>query len=110
MGLHQPHVIDAASISAAGCAVLNILDSWDWTDEAQHLGALDDKLRTYLGSIQSGEILESYPPARGRTIEILWITKYPLNPGGIAFRDRALQTCAAQGIEFQHWYYPGKDT
>lgn len=53
--------------------VLVITDHLEWGDKAQegeHLLLLQEKINTYIAFIESGELLESYPPAKGKNPKI----------------------------------------
>ena len=49
-------------------------DRQPWGDP-QHLNALQEKLKTYLAFVESGEIFEAYSDARGRRLRIDVICK-----------------------------------
>ncbi|MBB4097478.1 DUF6572 domain-containing protein [Sphingomonas kyeonggiensis] len=65
-------IVDAGTIDAIGIdkvsgdVVLNISDHLDWCEEASHLKALEDKVNAYLGYLESGQIVEDVPEAKGR--------------------------------------------
>ena len=71
MSVDNHQVIDAVSISAEGNVSLLISDHLEWDDDNYHLLILQDKINAYLGAIESGELCEKYPLARGRNVEIL---------------------------------------
>ncbi len=53
--------------------VLVITDHLEWGDKSQqgeHLLLLQEKINTYIAFIESGELLESYPPAKGKNPKI----------------------------------------
>lgn len=71
MSIENVKEIDAIGIdNTTGYATLAIIDSTDWQDEHQHLVLLQEKINIYLSFIESGEIYESYPNAKGRDVEI----------------------------------------
>jgi hypothetical protein len=77
MSLDKANTVDAAGIeNETGLAVLTIADSWDWDDVAGHLIALQNKLNAYFDFIDSGEVFDSYPAARGRRIAIDIVSRF----------------------------------
>ena len=88
-------VDDTAHVDAIGVdrrtgeVVLTVFDAWDWTNEREHLYALQSKLNTYFDFIQSGQINEAYPASLGRRLAIQVATKYPLSASGKDLLRRA---------------------
>ena len=79
MALEEPHVVDAIGIERdSGSAVLTLIDSWDWTDEQQHMSALREKPNSYFNFIESGQIAETHPSAVGKQVFIDIIAKHDL--------------------------------
>lgn len=71
MTLEKSDVVDAIGTEPdTGSVVLSIIDSWDWSDSARHLAALQEKLNCYLEFIESGQIFDAYPDAKSRPIVI----------------------------------------
>jgi hypothetical protein len=67
MSIVDTGTIDAMGIDkVSGDVVLNISDHLDWCEETSHLRALDDKVNAYLGYLESGQIVEDMPEAKGR--------------------------------------------
>lgn len=66
VSVEDPGVVDIISLDKqTGCVTLTISDHLDWTDTVQHERLLEEKLNKYLAFVESGEILERYPEARG---------------------------------------------
>ncbi|WP_261334802.1 DUF6572 domain-containing protein [Rhizobium leguminosarum] len=78
MSLDQTNVVDAIGVDdATGELVLTITDHLEWTgSDKEHLLLLQEKLNTYLGFVESGEMLETYPDAKGRAVLIDVVCKY----------------------------------
>lgn len=92
MSLENTFTIDAAGVEdQSGIAVLTIADSWDWNDVQSHLLALQDKLNAYFHFIESGQIWESYPAAKGRKISIDIISRFPVPTAMKEFLEKAEQ-------------------
>ena len=90
MGLENVSVVDAVGTEpASDCVVLSILDSWDWSDEYGHLLALQSKLNAYFGFVESGQIQEAYPTARGKPLRIDIVSRYPLPTTAVDFLKNA---------------------
>jgi hypothetical protein len=87
MSIEQPDVVDFVSIvRASGGVRLTISDHLDWDeDEGEHLLMLQEKINRYLGFIESGEIYERFPQARGRKITITVFGKFRLSEQARSF-------------------------
>ena len=53
-----------------GDVILTISDHLDWSDSSSHQLLLQVKMNRYLAFIESGEIEQSYPSAKGRAVVI----------------------------------------
>lgn len=99
MSLDNTNAVDAIGTEIeTGNVVLTIADSWDWDNEEQHLQALEDKTDAYLAFIESGEIVEAYPAAQGKTVVIDVVTRYPIPPKGMDFLKRASAAASELGV------------
>ncbi len=109
MSLENSKVVDAIGIEKATMiVVLTIADSWDWDDKEQHLEALRLKINSYVDFIESGQIFETYPAAKGtKTFLIDVISRFPMPECGTVFLDLARGDCARFGVELRNTYYPG---
>lgn len=106
--LDNPNIVDAVGVEkATGFIILTITDSWDWSDEGQHLLALQAKLNSYFDFIESGQIFEEYPNAKGRKIIIDVVTRFPLPEIGVQFLQKANQACADLNVKVRNTHYPG---
>jgi hypothetical protein len=81
---------------------LAIIDGWDWSDEAGHLLALQSKLNAYFDFVQSGQIFEARPGARGKKLRIDFLTKYPLPDKAERFLKIASNAAKQLDIEIAH--------
>src|SRR5476649_1903997 len=76
MSIDETRVVDVLSIDAnTKEVVLTITDHLPWQSDG-HLMLLQNKLNCYLAFVESGEILESYPDARGKSVRIDVVCKY----------------------------------
>ena len=102
MSVEEPDVVDFIGIEpASGKVVLTVADHLDWTDESAHLLALQAKLNRYLAFVESGELVESYPAAAGRSVVVRVIRRVPLSQLGAAFVAHATPLLEAAGIELR---------
>lgn len=103
MGLENVSVVDAAGTETASCCVvLSIVDSWDWSDENAHLFALQSKLNSYFGFIESGQVHERYPASKGKPVRIDLISHYPLPPTAVDFLNIAKVAAEELAVSL-HW-------
>lgn len=110
MSLDTLDTIDALSDDKDGSGVsLAIIDGWDWSDEARHLFALQAKLNAYFDFVQSGQIFEARPAARGKKLRIDLLTKYPLPEKASKFIGIASQAARQLDIEIAHRVLPASD-
>jgi Family of unknown function (DUF6572) len=102
MAIDDPGVVDIISLDPAGSVVLQVSDHLDWDDSIQHQLTLQEKLNRYLAFIESGEILESYPGARGRPVMIEVVTQHDPDAGGLEFLEKAKMVIEQAGFAFRH--------
>jgi hypothetical protein len=90
------------SIDPAGSVVLKVSDHLDWDDSIQHQLTLQAKLNRYLAFLESGEILESYPDAKGKPVMIEVVTQNDPDPGGMEFLEKTKIVVEQAGFSFRH--------
>lgn len=84
--------------------VLVITDHLPWGDKAEqgeHLLLLQEKINTYIAFIESGELLESYPPGKGKNPKIRINGLYVLPEQGEFFIDRVAEVLKGAGIAIE---------
>jgi hypothetical protein len=102
MGLENVSMVDAIGTEpASDCVVLSIIDSWDWSNERDHLLALQNKLNSYFSFIESGQINEEYPIADGKSLRIDLISRYPLPAIAVNFLNNAKTVAEELAISLQ---------
>jgi hypothetical protein len=101
MSIEQKGVIDVVSIDAKGNAVLTISDHLPWDAENEHLLLLQDKINTYLGAIETGELYNAYPNGKNINIIIRIVAFESPNKDGFLFLDRAKGILASAGYGFE---------
>lgn len=62
----------------------------------------------YLSFIESGEIFNTYPDAKGRLIEIKIYAKHVIPENGIDFLEKASEVILNAGFEI-YWKVMGRD-
>lgn len=103
MSLDNVEVVDAVGTEEhSGTIVLSIVDGWDWSNERQHLLALQEKLNAYFGFVESEQIYEAYPEANGRPLRIDIIAKHPIPKAALAFLAKASATAAQLNMTVTH--------
>ena len=81
---------------------LVISDHLDWSDpKNEHLGILQNKLNDYLAFIESGELFEKYPIAKGKKIVIQIVAKYSLTDVAKQFYDKATSLIKNAGFTLE---------
>ncbi|RTL27865.1 MAG: hypothetical protein EKK47_17505 [Burkholderiales bacterium] len=81
MSIEQTNTIDFVDVNGeTGDVWLTISDHLRWGDnDGRHLSMLQEKLNSYLRFVESGELLERFPEARGRKVVFNVACKHPLN-------------------------------
>jgi hypothetical protein len=104
MSVDQTDVVDAIGIEKqSGDVILTVTDHLGWCEsEKEHLFLLQEKLNTYLRFVESGEILEAYPEAKGRGVVIEIVCKYPPSMQGRDFIDRVAGVVRSAGVGLRH--------
>lgn len=106
MSVEQPSVVDAIGTDKNDSAVvLTVSDHLTWQDE-QHLSLLEAKLGAYVSFIESGQILEAYPSAAGKTLRISIVCKYRPSEIGIRFLNAAELELQSRTIQLAYGPIP----
>ncbi|MFA0813341.1 DUF6572 domain-containing protein [Microbulbifer epialgicus] len=84
-----------------GKTYLVVTDHLEWSgeDEDAHLEILQDKLNTYLAFIESGEVLTSFPDAKGTKLVIKVKGKEALSEKAENFYSAARKYIQDAGLE-----------
>lgn len=103
MTILDKNTIDSIGIRASDGAVnLVISDHLAWGDECgTHLLVLQDKLNSYIGFIESGEIYSAFPTATGKKLIINIYFKYPPPAEGLKFISQVESILNDIGIELK---------
>lgn len=100
MSIDQTNIVDFISVNDLGDeVVLTISDHLKWgSDTKDHLLLLQEKINSYLRFIESGELLDSYPNANGRSVVINIAGKYPLNQEAKSFINQVKPIVSGAGM------------
>ena len=108
MAIDDPDVVDIVSIDPSGSVVLTVSDHLDWNDSTEHQFTLQGKLNRYLAFVESGEILESYPKAKGKPVLFEVVTQHEPDLAGTQFLNRAKAVIEQAGFSFRHTQFEKK--
>ena len=90
MSVENLNVVDIVSTDReTGEVVLTVSDHLAWDDSIGHQAALQEKLNNYLAFVESGEILDRYPDAKGRLITMKIVLKHQPDEYGEEFLRKA---------------------
>jgi hypothetical protein len=108
MSVDQTNTIDFVTIDkASGDLWLTISDHLPWEEnEGAHLVLLQDKLNAYLRFIESGEVFQKFPAAKGREIVINIVGKFPLSQMAYTFLGKAGNAIEGAGFRLQFKWVP----
>ncbi|HZU29007.1 MAG TPA: DUF6572 domain-containing protein [Bryobacteraceae bacterium] len=108
MSIEQADVVDIISTDrATGHVVLTISDHLDWSDGTAHQLLLQNKLNRYVAFVESGEILETYPDARGRSVDLRVVFQFPPDETGRAFLSKVRPIVESAGYTFLEEIFGG---
>jgi len=109
MTIEQAGVVDLIALDPKANEVLLVIsDHLEWTGDHQanmlHMYLLQEKTNAYVAFIESGDIYQSYPKARGREIVIQIMAAHPLSSEAEAFfqKVKAFLLDAGYAIRFRH--------
>ena len=111
MTIDQTNVVDFVALDTkTNEALLVITDHLEWTDDdkwsKEHMFLLQEKVNAYLGFIESGDIYQRCPEARGRAIVIRVVSKYPLSEEARRFCEKIRSFLADAGYRIEFEYRP----
>src|ERR1051326_4943478 len=102
MAVDQPNVVDIIGKNKDGEIVLTISDHLGWDDCQAHLQVLQEKINTYLTFVETGELYQKYPEARGLPVVIEVMFHYPLLSIAHAFLASAKRDLGEAGVAFRY--------
>lgn len=107
MSIEQVNTVDVIRVDkSTGEVVMTMVDHLPWNNdepetEHEHMLLLQEKLDAYLGFIESGEILKSYPISQGKKVRIEVIGKYQLSTHAEKFFSRARGIVQDAGVKLE---------
>lgn len=94
-----------------GNILLGISDHLDWTESPEeHLMHLQEKLNNYLAFIESGELFENNPSAKGKNIIIEVYGKYALSEVAEKFYEGASEKIKKAGFDLKFVLFQEQDS
>lgn len=101
--IEDTNKVDAIGIDkTTGVVVLKVFDHLDWSDEQSHLYLLQEKINSYLRFMESEEVLEAYPDAKKRKLQISISFKEKLSANGIKFLDTVSKIISDAGFSLTY--------
>lgn len=102
MSVTQLDIIDGIGVVPTTQEIgLAIIDHLEWGDN-EHLLILQEKINGYLRFVESGEIFDTYPDAKGRKILITLYCKYRPDERGTWFLNKVAEIVDEAGMTFEH--------
>jgi len=106
MSIDKTNVIDFVGIDdKSGEVVLTITDHLPWGDDhkwhKEHLILLENKLNIYLQFIESGQLMEDYPDAKGKKKVINVVGRYALNDDAKSYFEKAKKAVSEAGFNLR---------
>lgn len=108
MSIENSKIIDAISINPNDVVVLTIADHLPWNNQHEHLMMLQSKINGYLQFIESGEIYEQYPDAKGKAYQIGIAFKFAPDKTGMEFLKKVKPILSQSGYDL--YYYQLDET
>jgi len=101
MSIEDLDQIDFISAHTDGYIALTISDHLEWDDNPDHLSILLAKINHYLEFIETGQIYDKYPDAKGRKIVIEIIAKFAPNEDCYYFLLSARKQMVSLGYDLK---------
>ena len=101
--IEDVHKVDAISLDKeTNDVVLNIFDHLDWSNEKMHITALQEKIMNYIKFVESKEIEQVFPDAKGKKIKICVVAKYSVTGNALKFIASITETVTNAGLSLDH--------
>jgi hypothetical protein len=102
MTVENTDAVDIIGIdNKTGEVVLTVSDHLDWSETVQHQLTLQKKFNAYLAFVESGEILERYPEAKGRPVTFRVVFKFRPDSEGQIFLEKARAVVESAGFKLR---------
>ncbi len=97
--IEDTNKVDAIGVDKhSGIVTLKIFDHLDWIEEKKHLYLLQEKINSYLRFMESEEVIEAYPDAKHRQLQISISFAEKPTANGIRFLDTASKIISDAGF------------
>ena len=108
MTVEQTNIVDLTTTEPmTGNVSLVITDHLSWDDnQKEHMWLLQEKINAYLRFIESGEVYEKLPAARGKEITIRIVAKCPPSPDAERFFSHARSVVSGAGLQLKIEFFP----
>jgi RHS repeat-associated protein len=108
VSIEQTDIVDIIGTDRiTGNVILTISDHLDWRDSTAHQMLLQNKLNRYLAFVESGEILEGYPDAKGRPVVFRVVFQFAPDDAGRAFLAKVRPIIESAGFTLRHEVFTG---
>jgi hypothetical protein len=103
MTVMETNTVDiVAPANQDGKAELVLVDQLPWkVDEGEHLVMLQDKINTYLAYVESGQLVDDFPNAKGRNVVLKINALYAPSEKGERFLAAVRPIVGQLGIELK---------
>lgn len=106
MSISQTDKIDIISTGKNGRIVLTITDDLEWDEEGNHALLMEEKINNYLHFIESGQLPEAYPDAKGKKVIIAIRLQHQPDEEGLDFLEECREIVKGLGHKLE-WNNPG---
>jgi hypothetical protein len=100
VGVGDASRVDLVTESPSGEIALIMSETRPWDGSPERLLELQNKLNTYYAFVESGELYERYPQAKGRPLRFQLDTLEPLDPATQQVAEEVERSLAEEGIRF----------
>jgi hypothetical protein len=101
MSVEDLEKVDLVSLGPDGRWFLMISDQLDWTDSRNHQYKLQKKLNAYMKFIESGQMVTSYPAAKGAELVLDVRFMHMPDEDGWKFLERVRNVVERAGVQLQ---------
>ena len=107
MSINESKIVDFVGFDNNGNIVLTISDHLNWEAERNHLFLLQEKLNAYCQFIESGELCEKYPAAKGKQVVIEVVGFHDPTATALRYFDVARTAVEKEGYTLKYKKYSG---
>jgi len=107
MSVNETMVIDFIT-EKDNNVILTISDHLEWDDKQDHILLLQEKIKTYLMAIESGQVYEKYPLSIGKNFVISVALKFEPHKDGLLFLSHVKNILLNDGYGFDYYIFKPK--